>query len=169
MNFSAYYSVLFVELNQNPNLKLKKNLSTMHITSLHKTMIMLFLLIFISQATASSLMVYKMVGNMTTMSQSMSNSINSTMTNMKHDAMGNMNHSEMSSLSINTGDNNDDSQASCCQSKCNCFVNGCAFNALITDFYFSHPLVASTTKFYSPLLVNYSQHSKSLYRPPILS
>ena len=138
---------------------------------------MLFLLTFIGQATASSLMAYKMAGNMMKMSHSMTKSNTQTtsksMMNMKHDAMANMNHAEMTLVDNDSNGNssvdNENSQSDCCQTHCNCFVNGCAFAALITDFYIQQPLVISTTKFYSPLLVDYNQQSKSLYRPPILS
>jgi len=130
----------------------------MRVTTLKKAMLMLFLLTFIGQATASSLMAYKMM----TMSSSYS------MSTMDHHKMNvDMNHAmnQMNDDGVSSNMSHND----CCQTKCNCLDNGCAFTALTTDFYFQQPLVASTTKFYSPSLVHYNQQSNSLYRPPILS
>lgn len=142
----------------------------MRITTLNKAMIMLFLLTFIGQATASSLMEYKMMAMSSAMMGIKINNgvkqVVKTNSDIDHSAM---NHSDINSFDLNKNVHNEDSQSNCCQTHCNCFINGCAFTALITDFYFQQALVVSTTKFYPPLLFNYNQQSKSLYRPPILS
>ncbi len=116
-----------------------------------RSLIMLFLLAFISQASASSLMSVRMIlmsNDMTTMVHTMDSQ---QMTSMQQD------HTD--------GDMSDKQQ--CCQQNCHCSVNGCAFTALISDATIQQALIDSMDAIHFPLLINNNQYPKSLYRPPI--
>jgi len=115
----------------------------------HKTiLIMLFLLTFVSQAMASSIMSYEMTAMQWQDSQSMTQM--SSMPNMMHD----MSNDETSS---------DD----CCSQSCDCLISGCSTVALVNDIFPQQQVSRVITDFDLLALFIYNQFPKSLYRPPI--
>ena len=121
----------------------------------------LFLLIFIGQGTAASVMPYQMTGmsmNSHDMSQKM---IETEMTN--HHEMGNH---DMSSMSQST---DKEAMADCCPTNCDCATSACSLaatmpSALQIERFFSSFGKISLT---SPLHISFTP--SSLYRPPIFS
>ena len=117
----------------------------------HKTLlIMLFLLTFVGQSMASSVMSYEMTAmklENTQQSSMMSHSMHDM------DEISDLDYSAMS----------DD----CCSQSCDCFVSGCATVALVSDILDQHAAINAATQFYLPSVFIYNQFPKSLYRPPI--
>ncbi len=111
---------------------------------------MLFLLTFVGQSMASSVMSYEMTAMKLENTQLLS-----MMSHSMHD-MGEISDLDYSS----TGDD-------CCSQSCDCFVSGCATVALVSDILGQQAAINAATQFYLPSVFIYNQFPKSLYRPPI--
>lgn len=112
-------------------------------------LIMLFLLTFVGQSMASSIMSYEMTAMKLENAQIMAM--------MSHDMHEMDNGSDVSYSS------SDD----CCSQSCDCFVSGCATVALVSDLLDSQAAIDTTTQFYLSSTFILNQFPKSLYRPPI--
>jgi len=115
----------------------------------HKTiLIMLFLLTFVSQTMASSIMSYEMAAMQWQDPQLITQM--SSMPNMVH---------EMS--------NEETSSDDCCNQGCDCLISACSTAALVSDIFPQQQVSSVITDFNFLALFIYNQFPKSLYRPPI--
>ena len=135
----------------------------MHKRPFKITMIMLFLLTFISQAMASSLMSYKM--------SAMDNSFekqqlaNTNTLDSHHDEASDSVLAHNDLVPHNETGNEDGKE--CCSKNSKCLILGCVVTTLTSSLHIQQ-VVASPAVKYTPLTVlAFSQQSKSLYRPPI--
>jgi len=121
------------------------------------TLLMLLLLTFISQAMASSLMSYTMIEKHISVDNNSFNKNTTENSALNHhsSALGDINSAEHSKK--------------CCSKNKTCLIFGCATAALIGDLFIQQAIMHSTIKYIPLTVLAFSQQSKSLYRPPILS
>lgn len=135
------------------------------------TLIMLFLLTFISQAMASSLMSYKMLSHkmiekdasFQSNDEHHHNNASATNTSLTHD------HVIYPSNNAQLSDDTQSHQQKCCSKNKMCMIIGCSVVSLTIDISIPKLTAASAVKYTAYRMLVISQQPKSLYRPPILS
>jgi hypothetical protein len=125
--------------------------------------VLLVCLLFIGQATASTLMSYQMMGMMGGNGQESSQN----MPMMDH-SNHNMDSDTSSNSSASYSENSKSSNEDCCNKTCNCFMGSCSFFALFTNVSADLSFVDLPAKIQSFSRLAQSQQVASLYRPPIL-
>jgi len=126
------------------------------------TLIMLFLLTFVSQAMASSLMSYNMMAANISYHDH-DDHASATNTFLTHD------HVIHPSKNAQLSEDAQTHQRKCCSKNKMCMIIGCSVVSLTTDISIPKLAAASAVKYTSYRMLVISQQPKSLYRPPILS
>jgi len=128
------------------------------------SLVLLVCLVFIGQASASTLMSYQMMGMMGMSGEESSQDM---------PMMDHSNHNMDSDTSVNSSTNysekSETSNEDCCNKACNCFMGSCSFFALFINISDDLSFVDLPDKIQSFSRLAQSQQAASLYRPPILS
>jgi hypothetical protein len=118
-------------------------------------LVLLVFLTFVGQAMASTIMSYHMMSMAGMKGQEQSQDMPMT---------DHSNHKMMSE-----SDCDDSASEVCCVKTCSCFSGGCSSITTLMKYSGNSPIIDSSSKIPSYLLLEQSQQSTSLYRPPILS